>query len=65
MTNVFSYQGGSKSNAYVWEKGSWEMDPPEHIHGHLFGGPFPTGVHFPFTVRTFELYVVCMIIHKV
>ena len=36
MTNVFSYQGGSKSHAYVWE-----MDPPEHIHGHLLGGPFP------------------------
>ena len=37
MTNVFSFQGGSKSHAYVWE-----MDPPEHIHGHLLGG-----VHFP------------------
>ena len=45
MTNVFSYQGGSKSHAYVWEKGSWEMDPPEHIHGHLFGCPFP--IHSP------------------
>ena len=32
MTNVFSFQGGSKSHAYVWE----------HIHGHLLGG-----VHFP------------------
>ena len=42
MTNVFSYQGGSKSHAYVWE-----MDPPEHIHGHLLGGSISHGGSFP------------------
>ena len=42
MTNVFSFQGGSKSHAYVWEMDPVGNGPPEHIHGHLLGG-----VHFP------------------
>ena len=53
MTNVFSYQGGSKSHAYVWE-----MDPPEHIHGHLLGGPFPMQ-QYSKSRNSLDLYYTC------
>ena len=47
MTSVFSYQGGSKSHAYVWEMDPVGNGPPEHIHGHLLGGSISHGGPFP------------------
>ena len=44
---------GGPNPAHTFGKWTpWEMDPPEHIHGHLLGGSIshPTGLYMHSTI---------------
>ena len=43
----FHIKGGPNPTHTFGKWTPWEMDPPEHIHGHLLGGSISHGGPFP------------------